>query len=240
MDYFDSTPEKESVPEALNAKYLYLPGMEPDDIPSHFMEDSIQLRWQDELGNNVTTLEELQEYVDLTAEEKEKLQEVIDIHPMSIPRYYLSLIDPKDPNDPIRKMAVPSVNELDVSGFYDTSGEKDNTKLPGLQHKYKNTVLLLSANVCSMYCRHCFRKRMVGLTNDEVMGRFDEAYEYIGAHSEVNNVLISGGDSLILPTRVIGHLLEKLTRLPHLDYIRFGTRMVLTYPDRILKDDELL
>lgn len=240
MDYFDSISEKESVPEALNAKYLYLPGMEPDDIPSHFMEDSIQLRWQDELGNNVTTLEELKEYVDLTTEEKEKLQKVIDIHPMSISRYYLSLIDPKDPNDPIRKMAVPSVNELDVSGFYDTSGEKDNTKLPGLQHKYKNTVLLLSANVCSMYCRHCFRKRMVGLTNDEVMGRFDEAYEYIGAHPEVNNVLISGGDSLILPTKVIGHLLEKLTRLPHLDYIRFGTRMVLTYPDRILKDDELL
>ena len=150
MDYFDSISEKESIPEALNAKYLYLPGMEPDDIPSHFMEDSIQLRWQDELGNNVTTLEELKEYVDLTAEEKEKLQEVIDIHPMSIPRYYLSLIDPKDPNDPIRKMAVPSVNELDVSGFYDTSGEKDNTKLPGLQHKYKNTVLLLSANVWSI------------------------------------------------------------------------------------------
>jgi KamA family protein len=214
--------------------------MEPVSISSNLMETSIQTRWQDELGNNVTTLEGLKEYIDLTAVEEEKLQKVIDIHPMSIPRYYLSLIDPKDPNDPIRKMSVPSVNELDVSGCYDTSGEKDNTKLPGLQHKYKNTVLLLSANVCSMYCRHCFRKRMVGLTNEEVMGRFNEAYEYIGAHPEVNNVLISGGDSLILPTQVISHLLEKLTRLPHLDYIRFGSRMVLTYPDRILKDDELL
>ena len=240
MDYSDSISEKESMPEAMKAKYLYLPGMEPASISSNLMETSIQTRWQDELGNNVTTLEELKEYTDLTAEEEEKLQEVIDLHPMSIPRYYLSLIDPKDPNDPIRKMAVPSVDELDVSGFYDTSGEMDNTKLPGLQHKYKNTVLLLSANVCSMYCRHCFRKRMVGLSNDEVMGRFNEAYEYIAAHPEVNNVLISGGDSLILPTQVISHLLEKLTKLPHLDYIRFGTRMVLTYPDRILKDDELL
>jgi lysine 2,3-aminomutase len=240
MDCFDSLLEKESMHETLQARYLYLPGMEPESISSNLMETSIQTRWQDGLGNNVTTLEELKEYVDLSAEEGEKLQEVIDIHPMSIPRYYLSLIDPKDPNDPIRKMAVPSVDELDVSGFYDTSGEKDNTKLPGLQHKYKNTVLLLSANVCSMYCRHCFRKRMVGLSNDEVMGRFNEAYEYIAAHPEVNNVLISGGDSLILPTQVLSHLLEKLTKLPHLDYIRFGTRMVLTYPDRILKDNELL
>ena len=240
MDYSDSISEKESLSEALEERYLYLPGMEPDNSCSHFMEASLQTRWQDELANNVTTLEELKEYIDLAAEEEEKLQEVIDTHPMSIPRYYLSLIDPKDPDDPIRKMAVPSVNELDVSGFYDTSGEKKNIKLPGLQHKYKNTVLLLSANVCSMYCRHCFRKRMVGLTNDEVMSSFNEAYEYIGAHPEVNNVLISGGDSLILPTQVIAHLLEKLTRLPHLDYIRFGTRMVLAYPDRILKDDELL
>jgi KamA family protein len=240
MDYFDSISEKESTPEALQTRYLYLPGMEPESISSNLMETSIQTRWQDGLGNNVTTLEELKEYVDLTDEEEEKLQVVIDRHPMSIPRYYLSLIDRKDPNDPIRKMAIPSVDELDVSGSYDTSGEKDNTKLPGLQHKYKNTVLLLSANVCSMYCRHCFRKRMVGLSNDEVMGRFNEAYEYIAAHPEVNNVLISGGDSLILPTQVLSHLLEKLTKLPHLDYIRFGTRMVLTYPDRILKDDELL
>ena len=240
MDYSDSISEKESLEDALEERYLYLPGMEPDNSCRHFMEASIQTRWQDELANNVTTLEGLKEYIDLAAEEEEELQEVIDLHPMSIPRYYLSLIDPKDPDDPIRKMAVPSVNELDITGFYDTSGEKENTKLPGLQHKYKNTVLLLSANVCSMYCRHCFRKRMVGLTNDEVMSRFDEAYEYIGAHPEVNNVLISGGDSLILPTQVIAHLLEKLTRLPHLDYIRFGTRMVLAYPDRILKDDELL
>jgi len=240
MDYFDSNFEEESLLETKQEQHLFLPGLEPCTPSSQFMETSIQARWQDELSNNITTLEELKEYINLTAEEKEKLQEVIDRHPMSIPRYYLSLINPKDPDDPIRRMAVPSVNELDVDGSYDTSGEKENTKLPGLQHKYKNTVLLLPANVCSMYCRHCFRKRMVGLNNDEVIDRFNDAYKYIAAHPEVNNVLISGGDSLILPTQVIANLLEKLTRLPHLDYIRFGTRMVLTYPDRILKDNELL
>ena len=132
------------------------------------------------------------------------------------------------------------MDELDLEGSYDTSGERQNTKLPGLQHKYRNTVLLLSANVCPMYCRHCFRKRMVGLSNDEIMGRFDEAYEYIARQAEVNNVLISGGDSLVLPTRVLGHFLARLSRLEQLDYIRFGSRMAVTFPDRILRDPELL
>jgi len=204
------------------------------------MEASVELKWQDELNNNVTTLGELKEYIELDAAEEEKLQKVIDTHPMSIPRYYLALIDATDPYDPIRKMAVPSVDELDLDGVYDTSGERKNTKLPGLQHKYKNTVLLLSANICSMYCRHCFRKRMVGLSNDEIMGRFHEAYEYIASHPEVNNVLISGGDSLILPTHVLGHFLAQLTKLKHIDYIRFGSRMAVTFPDRILNDPELL
>jgi len=91
-----------------------------------------------------------------------------------------------------------------------------------------------------MYCRHCFRKRMVGLTNDEIMSRFQEAFAYIGSHTEVNNVLISGGDALILPTPVLGRFLAELTTLPHLDYIRLGSRMAVTFPERILNDPELL
>lgn len=204
------------------------------------MEAAVELSWQDELNNNVTTLDELKEYIDLDAAEEKKLQKVIDEHPMSIPRYYLSLIDITDPHDPIRKMAVPSPDELDMEGFYDTSGERENTKLPGLQHKYKNTVLLLSANICAMYCRHCFRKRMVGLSNDEIMNRFHEAYQYIARHPEVNNVLITGGDSLILSTPILGKFLAAFTRLDQLDYIRFGSRMPVTFPERILNDPELL
>ena len=132
-------------------------------VGDRFMEASVELTWQDELNNNVTTLDELREYIDLDTAEEKKLQKVIDEHPMSIPRYYLSLIDPTDPEDPIRKMAIPSVDEMDMEGSSDTSGERLSTKLPGVQHKYANTVLLLSSNVCAMYCRHWFRKRMVGL-----------------------------------------------------------------------------
>ena len=196
--------------------------------------------WKEELCNNVTTLKELGECITLTNQEKTRLQAVLDLHPMTVTRYYLSLMNPEDVNDPIRKMAIPSVDELDVAGFQDTSGEKSNTMLSGLQHKYKNTVLLLSSSVCSMYCRHCFRKRMVGLTKGEVMQRFNDAYEYICAHKEVNNVLISGGDSFILSTKIISKLLAKLDTVEHLDYIRFGTRMPVVYPDRVLKDPELV
>ncbi len=240
MNFLNSTPHTYVVPtKAIRGANLFHP-VKCKTAGDFFMEASVELNWQDELSNNVTTLEELKEYIDLNAAEEMKLQKVIDKHPMSIPRYYLALIDQSDPNDPIRKMAVPTVDELNLDGSYDTSGERKSTKLPGLQHKYQNTVLLLSSNVCSMYCRHCFRKRMVGLSNDEIMGRFQEAYEYIANHREVNNVLISGGDSLILPTHVLGHFLSELSRLDHLDYIRLGTRMAVTFPDRILNDQELL
>ena len=240
MDYVQSIVVNDSASEALRGRKIYSSGIESKYTKDSNMEASVELKWQDELKNNVTTLEELKEYINLDAEEEVNLQKVIDVHPMSIPRYYLSLIDPADPCDPIRKMAVPSEEELDLEGSYDTSGEKQNTKFSGLQHKYANTVLLLSANVCSMYCRHCFRKRLVGLTNDEVMSRFNEACNYIAAHPEVNNVLISGGDSFFLPTEVLGYFLAELTRIPHLNYIRFGSRMAVTFPSRILNDPELL
>jgi len=199
----------------------------------------MRLGWQDELQNNVTSIEELKKYIDIPPAEEEKLRRVVDIHPMSIPRYYLSLIDRSDPDDPIRKIAVPSVHELDVDGSYDTSGERDNTKLTGLQHKYARTVLLLLSNICSMYCRHCFRKRMVGVSGEETMQRLDEAAAYITDHPEINNILISGGDSLALPTRVVEHCLEKLVDIEHLDFIRFGSRMPVSFPDRILLDPGL-
>lgn len=239
MDFPNSIFQTTTVPAALTKKNFYLLEKERNN-GGQLNEVREKLSWQHELDNNVTTIDGLKEYIDLDVYEEEKLQKVIDRHPMSIPRYYLSLIDPTDPKDPIRKMAVPSKDELNLDGFYDTSGERKNTKLPGLQHKYANTVLLLSSNVCAMYCRHCFRKRMVGLSNEEIMGRFHEAYEYIANHPEVNNVLISGGDSLILPTSVLGHFLAELSKLKQLDYIRFGSRMAVTFPDRIIKDPELL
>ena len=115
------------------------------------------MTWQNELRNNIINVDQLQEHIDIPRKELNQLRKIVERHPMSITRYYLSLINWDDPNDPIKKIAVPSLEEMDLAGSYDTSGEKENTKLVGLQHKYSKTALILSTNRCAMYCRYCFR-----------------------------------------------------------------------------------
>ena len=193
----------------------------------------------EKLGNAICTIEELADYVNLSSKEKEQLKEVVQVHPMRVSPYYLSLINWNDPLDPIRKIAVPSLEELNLEGVYDTSGEAENTKMPGLQHKYAETALILATNRCATYCRHCFRKRLVGLPTEEIIKRFEDAAEYIAKHEEINNVLISGGDPLVLSNEVIETFLETLTKIDHLSFIRFGSRTPVTLPSR-LSDTELL
>lgn len=196
--------------------------------------------WQDELKNNICSIEELKKHIKLTKNEEKALKKVTDIHPMSVTKYYFSLIDKDDKDDPIRKMIIPSANELDLSGSYDPSCEQANTKMPGLQHKYSQTALILSTNRCSAYCRHCFRKRLVGLKNKEVVERFSDAVRYIKKHKEIDNILISGGDPLILPTKIINIFLDLLTQIPHVKYIRFGSRIPTVFPTRIIQDKQLI
>ncbi len=189
-----------------------------------------------------STFEEIEKKfnANLNKEEKKKLKKVIEKHPMFIPDYYAGLINWNDPNDPIKQIIFPSVYELDQSGSYDTSGEKENTVLTGLQHKYQETALLLVTNRCAGYCRHCFRKRMVGIPTNETVKLFDKAVEYIKEHREITNVLISGGDPLVLPTDVIEYFLSELSKIPHLKFIRFGSRVPVFYPMRIYEDTKLL
>ncbi len=198
------------------------------------------MNWKSELKFNVTTIEELQNYLDLNSKEKKLLKKVVKRHPMSISKHYLSLIDFEDPKDPIRKMIVPSVNELDLTGSYDTSDEKGNTKFIGLQHKYSQTALILSTHRCASYCRFCFRKRMVGVSSKEIFHNLEKAKKYINDHKEINNVLVTGGDPLMLSTKVIENFLNGFTKIEHLDFIRFGTKVPVFLPQRILEDSELL
>lgn len=198
--------------------------------------------WRKELKNNLTTAEEINETLNLNLshEDMHRLKQIIDRYPMSIPRYYLSLIDPDDPDDPIKKLCIPSISETDMSGSFDTSGEADNTVITGLQHKYSETGMLLSTNNCAMYCRHCFRKRLVGQNDDEVNKHFDEIVEYIKNHKEMTNILISGGDSFLNNNDKIENYLKELSKIDHLIYIRFGTRTPVVFPERIYGDNELL
>ena len=197
------------------------------------------MRECNELEKSISSVKQLKRYVDLAPDEAKMLEKIIKVHPMRISPYYMSLIDWNDPDDPIRKMALPSVEELSLEGNYDTSGETENTVVHGLQHKYSETALILATNQCAMYCRHCFRKRLVGLPNEEILARFEDAAAYVAKHREINNVLISGGDPLVLDSEIIKRFLEVLDRIKHVRFIRIGSRVPVTLPAR-LSDSKLL
>lgn len=184
--------------------------------------------------------EDISKDLNLDNSQIKKMNTILDDYPMQIPEYYYSLIDFEDPDDPIKKMSIPTISEFDSDGSFDTSGEGDNTILSGMQHKYLETALVLSTSKCAMYCRHCFRKRLVGLTDEEVVDHLGEIVEYIEEHTEISNVLVSGGDSFMNSNRVLEKYLSKLTDIPHLDFIRFGTRMPVVDPARISEDPELI
>lgn len=177
---------------------------------------------------------------DLSSEEESRLADIVSQYPMRIPEYYLSLIRPDDKDDPIRRMCIPDLAEDQLDGTADTSGELENTVMTGMQHKYTQTAMILSTNQCAMYCRHCFRKRMVGITEEETASKLPEIADYITTHKEINNILISGGDSLMNSNQAIQDYLECFTAIPHIDFIRFGTRMPVVLPQRITEDPALL
>lgn len=201
-----------------------------------------QRDWRQELSTNITSVDELKMYLPFDEEEEANLRQAVDIHPMNIPRYYLSLIDPFDPDDPIRKLCIPQAEELVVAGTMgettkDPYGDDKHDKGNGVLHKYEYTALVVATEYCAMYCRHCFRKRMVGLPNDKTVTNFQNAAKYIASHSEITNVVISGGDPLMLPTKVLRSMLEALLDIDHLNFVRIGSRAPVSYPIRFFDDD---
>lgn len=206
--------------------------------------DWSRLDWKAELANNVVTIDQLKQYVSLAPEEERQLREVAQVHPINIPRYYLSLIDWDDPADPIRRMCFPSVEELVVAGAMgettqDPYGDDKHDKGNGVLHKYDYTALVVVTECCAMHCRHCFRRRIVGKPDAQPPRDFAGALRYISAHPEINNVILSGGDPLMLSTPALRSMLGKLAEIPHVDFVRIGTRVPVTNPMRVF-DEELL
>lgn len=186
------------------------------------------------------SIDDVKDRLQLSAEEVDAIREITKRYPLCLPPYYLDLIDPTDPADPIRRMCIPNPVEFDLDGQEDTSGEADNTVIKGMQHKYTQTVLILSTNQCAMYCRHCFRKRMVGYSSCEVAHELPAMAKYVSEHTEINNVLISGGDALANENSVLEQYLETFSAIPTIDFIRIGTRVPVAMPQRITEDAELL
>lgn len=196
-------------------------------------------RWQ--VKNRIETLEQLKRFVNLTEEEEEGVRTSLRTLRMAITPYYVSLIDPDDPDDPIRRQAIPTEKETHVSAadLLDPLHEDEDSPVPGLTHRYPDRVLFLITDMCSMYCRHCTRRRFAGQRDDESPSeRIDRAIEYIAATPQVRDVLLSGGDALMVGDRKLEDIISRLRAIPHVEIIRIGSRTPVVCPQRIT--DELV
>lgn len=176
----------------------------------------------------------------LSEPEKIALRPVAERYAFRVTDDYLNLIDWNDPADPIRQLIIPRVDELDDWGQLDASDEQANTVTRGVQHKYPDTALLLCNEVCGAYCRYCFRKRLFMDGNEEVEKSLEAGLAYIAEHPEISNVLLTGGDPLIMSTRRLTEIIERLRAIPHVRIIRIGSKMPAFNPRRILDDDALV
>ena len=192
-------------------------------------------RWQ--MKNRITKLEQISQVVNLMPEEEEGIKNANGCMAMAVTPYWATLLDPDDPNCPIRRQCIPTQNEFHISPYEmaDPCGEDTDSPVPYLVHRYPDRVLLLSTESCAMYCRHCTRRRLVGHEEkiDNSANRWDAAIEYIRSNKKVRDVLISGGDPLILEDEVLEELIKKLRAIPHLEFLRLGTRVPVTLPQRI-------
>lgn len=195
--------------------------------------------WKWQVKNRITSVEDLEKYIDLSEREASMISDVLGRFRMAITPYYLTLIDPDNEYDPIRLQAVPLANELTVSkhDLLDPLAEDHDSPVPGLTHRYPNRVLFLITDMCSMYCRHCTRRRFAGMHDQATpQDRIEQAIEYIKNHEEINDVLLSGGDALLVSDERIEYILKALRGIDHVAVIRFGTRTPVVMPQRITDD----
>ncbi len=176
----------------------------------------------------------------LTPSERELLAPVVEKYAFRTNDYYQSLIRWDDPQDPIRRIIMPDVMEEMEWGELDVSHEEDYTVAPGCQHKYRDTAVLLCNDVCGGYCRFCFRKRIFMDDNDEAVRDVSPGLEYISRHLEISNVLLSGGDPLLMSTRKLEGIISRLRGIGHVKIIRIGTKIPAFNPFRITGDPALL
>ncbi len=197
--------------------------------------------WKWQVKNRIETLDELKKYIKLTPAEEEGVAKSLQTLRMAITPYYLSLIDPDNPYCPVRRQAIPTAAELHQSeaDLLDPLHEDEDSPVPGLTHRYPDRVLFLITDMCSMYCRHCTRRRFAGQHDCQSPSeRIQKAIDYIAATPTVRDVLLSGGDALMVNDNMLESIIQRLRAIPHVEIIRLGTRTPVVCPQRIT--DELV
>jgi lysine 2,3-aminomutase len=212
------------------------------DIP--LWKDVDEAQWSDwrwQVAHRITTVDELSQVIHLTDEERQVIEESLNSLRMAITPYYASLMDPDDATCPIRMRAVPTILETEVApeDMVDPLHEDVDSPVPGLTHRYPDRVLFLVTDRCSMYCRHCTRRRMAGETDrPRSQEQIDEMLAYVRDTRGVRDVLLSGGDPLTLSTPRLAYVVAKLREIQHVEIIRYGTSIPVVLPQRVT--DELL
>lgn len=208
---------------------------------THYTEVSLSdwTDWRWQLRNRIRDLEGAQRLFELTESETSAIVKRQGLLPLGITPYYAALLDPNDPNQPLRRTKIPSLEEFEVSGdeCADPLGEDAHSPVPGLVHTYPDKVLFLVTDFCATYCRYCTRARMVG--GGEFLpekSMWETALDYIRAHPEIRDVLLSGGDPLILSDQRLDWILSRLAAIPHVEFLRIGTKVPAVLPYRITDD----
>ncbi len=195
--------------------------------------------WHWQVRNRIQTVDGLAQHIPLTRQEEEEIAKVLTVFRMGITPYYASLMDPDDPNCPIRRQAIPTIAEtyFGTADMHDPLSEEKDSPVPGLTHRYPDRVLFLITDQCSMYCRHCTRRRFAGQRDGGVDWKYiEQGVEYIRNTPAVRDVLLSGGDALLMADSRLETIIQMLREIPHVEVIRIGTRTPVVMPQRITDD----
>lgn len=203
-----------------------------------YFPDATKEMWNDwhwQVSHRITTLSQISRFLTLTAEEQQALEHAQHSFPFSVTPYYLSLIDPSDPNSALRKSVVPSILESFTSPgeSEDPLHEENTSPVPGIVHRYPDRALFLTTSFCSVYCRYCTRSRLVGGHTEPLESHWKAAIEYIRNTPAIRDVIISGGDPLTLSDEKIEWLLKEITSIKHVEIVRIGTKVPMVLPQRI-------
>ncbi|MFH1245818.1 MAG: lysine 2,3-aminomutase [Candidatus Omnitrophota bacterium] len=198
--------------------------------------DELWENWLWQMENRITKIEQLKALLQLTPEEEKGIKGVHGRLSMAITPYFASLLDPQRPNCPLRRQSVPGIEEFYTSPYdlLDPCGEDKDNPVPGIVHRYPDRVLLLATDQCATYCRHCTRRRLIDPKEHIISpDKLDAAYDYIRSNRKIRDVLISGGDPLMLSDETLEKILSSIRQIPHVELLRIGTRLPVTLPQRI-------